>query len=50
MYYYDYTMELLNEKSYILDELKAVNFDMAFIDCEPSECKIAEEIGAPFMQ
>ena len=50
MYYYEYTMQLLNEKSYIIDYLRAENFDMAFIDCEPSECKIAEEIGAPFMQ
>ena len=50
MIYYDYLIQLLNEKSYVVDELRAEKFDFAFIDCEPFESKLAEEIGVPFMQ
>ena len=48
--YYDYIIELMNDKYYVLQDLKAQNFDMIFLDCEPLESKIAEEIGVPFMQ
>ena len=45
-----YETTLLNERKYILDELKAEQFDLVFIDCEYTEAKVAEYIGAPFMQ
>ena len=50
MHYYLYIASLMNERSHIIDDFRAENFELVFIDCEYLERKAATEIGAPIMQ
>ena len=50
MPYYFYELSLLNERKHILDELIPENFDLAIIDCQYTQSKIADYLKLPYMQ
>ena len=48
--YLYFEASLLNERKYILDELKTENFDIAMIDAIYSQMKVPEYLKLPYMQ